>query len=90
MTKTNITLVAALLIGATSTGCNMFANDEDCKKLGEKTVELTEKELGMELGEDLAKSTAEQVETECKEKTVLKSEVDCIMKAETLDDLDGC
>ncbi len=93
MRKTYASLIVAGFAVSLSLGaCGGKPSEEDCNKFADKVVELTVK--GQEgAAADMAKSMIEAMKPEmvkeCKEKGT-KAEIDCALKAESLEDLEGC
>lgn len=86
-------LAFCFALGALS-GCT--ASEEDCEKLGDKFVELFMKDqpednaLSKEILQSAAEAGKEEVIKQCKAEPPLKSSIDCALKAETMDELEGC
>ncbi len=93
MKKLLTTASLCLTFAFALTACK--ASEADCEKLGDKIVELTIKDAKDQgLPEDLLKSAAEagkaEVVKQCKAEPPTKSEVDCALKAESIDALTKC
>ena len=67
-----------------------LATDEDCLRMANKMLELTEAELGMEFNQSLSKPKVLKVELECRERVVWRSQVHCVLRAATLDEAAAC
>lgn len=83
-----VTIISLLAVSA----CGK-PSDDDCEKFADHMVELTVKEVGIEGMEDAIREEAMKQRPEfvkaCKEEGT-KSEVDCALKADSLDALSKC
>ncbi|MFV8751184.1 hypothetical protein ACNOYE_11630 [Nannocystaceae bacterium ST9] len=93
--KNQLTL-AALCLSLSAIGLiGCTASDEECDALGEHFIKLSIKEAeAQKVPADFVKTVAEEGRKElvgkCKTERPLKSEVDCLMKAESFDDFKKC
>jgi hypothetical protein len=85
-----VTIISFLAVSACSLG---KPSDDDCEKFADHMVELTIKEVGIEGMEDVIREEAMKQRPEfvkaCKEEGT-KGEVDCALKADSLDALAKC
>ncbi len=77
--RSSLAVVGLLALGA----CR--AEDEQCRDLARHIVELADAE-----GKGSTAGTAVALEGDCKAVRPTKRLVDCMMKAQTLAELDGC
>ncbi len=87
------TLKAVSILSILFVGACAKPSDADCEKFADHMIELTVKEVGIEgmedaIREEAAKQRPEFVKT-CKEDGT-KGEVDCALKADSLDALSAC
>lgn len=85
----SLAVLAPLLMGAT--GCAK-ASDADCEKLADKIVELGKKEAVKvsDVGEAAADAMRPQMLEECLQHRPTPKEMQCLLAAESKEDIEGC
>lgn len=83
-----LSVLSIILLGACAK-----PTEEECNKLGDHVLDIMVKEVGMEgMEEEMRKELEperQKLVDEC-QKSGTKAEVECFMKAESLDDIDKC
>ncbi|MEZ4450688.1 MAG: hypothetical protein R3B09_14495 [Nannocystaceae bacterium] len=93
MRKTYASLIVAGFAASLTLGaCGGKPSEDDCKKFADKVVELTVKGqegAAAEMAKGMIEAMKPEMIKECQEKGQ-KSEIDCALKAESLEDLEKC